>query len=87
MAMVANYLFKMWISVIAFKSVMPLHDFLLKIFFELFEVSHNAVKYTTLKKNVNKNFNKKTPQKKLDFRGSGGPPSRPAKVKDYSEIV
>ena len=40
--MVTNYLFKMWISVIALEAVMPLHDFLLKIFFELFEVSHNA---------------------------------------------
>ena len=79
--MVANYLFKMWISVIALKAVMPLHDFLLKIFFELFEVSHNAVKYTTLRKNVNKNFNKKTPQKSLDFpRFAGAPPSQKSRI-------
>ena len=52
MAMVANYLFKMWIGVIALKTVMPLHDFLLKIFFELFEVSHNGDKYSKCTENV-----------------------------------
>ena len=85
MAVAANYLFKVWISMIALKAVMPLHNFLLKIFFELFEVSHNAVKYTTLRKNVNKNFNKKTPQKSLDFPRFAGPAE--PKVKDYSEII
>jgi hypothetical protein len=77
--MVTNYLFKMRVSMVILKSVVPSYNILLKLFLKLIKhfwqrVSHNGAKYTTLKKNVNKNFNKKRYGKSLTLAASRGPP-------------
>ena len=48
----ANYLFKVWINMIALKPIVPSHYILLNLLFKFLEVSHNAAKYNTLRKNV-----------------------------------
>ena len=57
MAMVTNYLVKMWISVIALKPIVPSHNILLKLLSEFIKhfwqcVSHNGDKYSNCTQNV-----------------------------------